>query len=375
MKTEALSNIQRDALILSTLQQVDGVGSRTLFSLLQIAGSPEAIWDASDAFLETHLPLQKKEKLQQVIARGLYEERLGIYERLGIHLVPITHPQYPRLLKEIHDPPPLLYVKGDLSALEGKTLGVVGTRMASEYGKQATEKLVEEVAPVGVSIISGLAAGIDTCAHWAALQHQLPTVAVFGCGLDVIFPSNNRRLSEEIVANGGALISEYPLGTQGSKYTFPQRNRIVAGLSHGILVVEGSVKSGALITARLALEEGRSVFAVPGNIFSPGAQGPLHLIKNGAIPVIAGDDILKDLNWSLNEPLAGAEKNIQQTLLFQDLSEEDRRLLELIPYDPVSIESVQFKSGLSSAQLGECLTMMELDGLIILLPGANVCRK
>lgn len=200
-------------------------------------------------------------------------------------------------------------------------------------------------------------------------------MAVFGCGLDVIFPSNNRRLSEEIVANGGALVSEYPLGTQGSKYTFPQRNRIVAGLSHGVLVVEGSVKSGALITARLALEEGRSVFAVPGNIFSPGSQGPLHLIKNGAIPVSAGEDILRDLNWSLDAFDKTFESSKQQTLLFQDLSEEDRRLLEWIPYDPVSIESVQLKTELSSAQLGERLTMMELDGLIILLPGANVCRK
>jgi DNA processing protein len=375
MKTEALSIVQRDALILSTLLQAEGVASRTLFPLLQLAGSPEALWDAPDAFFSEHLPPEKREALRAAKEQGLREERLAVYERLGIQLIPYTHPQYPRLLREIHDPPMLLYVKGNLSALEGKTLGIVGTRMASEYGKQATEKLVEEIAPAGVSIISGLAAGIDTCAHWAALHQRLPTVAVFGCGLDIVFPSSNRRLSEEIVANGGALVSEYPLGTQGSRFTFPQRNRIVAGLSHGVLVVEGSLKSGALITARLALEEGRSVFAVPGNIFSPGAQGPVHLIKNGAVPVSAGEDVLKDLNWSLQEPFTDTEKNIQQTLLFQDLSEEDRRLLELIPYDPVSIESIQLKSGLSSAQLGECLTMMELDGLIILLPGANVCRR
>jgi DNA processing protein len=149
----------------------------------------------------------------------------------------------------------------------------------------------------------------------------------------------------------------------------------VAGLSHGVLVVEGSVKSGALITARLALEEGRCVFAVPGNIYSAGAQGPLHLIKSGAAPVSCGDDILKDLNWALDEAARPLETSRQQSLLLEGISEEDRQLLELISYDPIPIEAVQLKSGLLSAQLGERLTMMELDGLVILLPGANVCRK
>lgn len=368
------SNVRQDALILSSLLQIRGVGNHSVFNWLQQAGSPEALWNAPASFWDQVSPA-KRALIQKKIDEGFNESWIETYERLGIQVIPYTHPRYPKLLKETHDPPLVLYIRGNLAALEGKNLAVVGTRMASEYGRNVTEKLISELAPAGISIISGLAAGIDTCAHWSALNHQLPTAAVFGSSLDVVFPSNNRRLSEKILAEGGVLISEYPLGTLCSKFTFPQRNRIVAGLSHGVLVVEGSHRSGSLITARLALEEGRTVFAVPGNIYAAGSQGPIRLIKNGAVPVTSGEDILKDMNWLPADEVVSFETTRQQSLLLDTLSEEDRQILELIPYDPTPIETIQAKSGLTSARLGECLTMMELDGLVILLPGANVCRK
>lgn len=368
-------NTQTDALILLALLQVEGVGNRLLSRLLQVAGSPQALWNAPYSFWEEVCPPQKRDLILKKINQGLPKDRLSFFERLGIKVIAYTDPSYPKLLKETHDAPLILYVRGSLEALSRKTLAVVGTRGITEYGRQVTKKLIAEVAPAGVSIISGLASGVDTCAHWAALNHQLPTVAVFGCGLDIIFPRSNQRLSDEILANGGALVSEYPLGTRGTQFTFPQRNRIVAGLSYGVLVIEGNIKSGALITARLAVDEGRTVFAVPGNILSAGSQGPLHLIKSGAVPVSSGDEILRDLNWSVDETANSIGNIQQQSLILQALSVEDRQLLELIPYDPVSIETIQPQSGLSSAQLGERLTMMELDGVINLLSGARVCRK
>ena len=384
--TQTQQDAQKDAMMLSALLQIHGFGNQTILRLLQKAGSPQSLWNAPDSFWEQSIPASQKDAILRKIDEGYDPERFLTYEKLGIQVIAFTDPQYPTLLKEIHNPPLVLHVKGNLSALHEKTISIVGTRMASDYGKKVTEKLVEELAGIQPAIVSGLAAGIDTCAHWAALKHQLPTIAVFGCGLDIIFPRTNQALSEGIVAHGGALVSEYPLTTPGSKFTYPQRNRIVAGLSQGVIVVEGSMKSGALITARLALEEGRSVYAVPGNIFSPGSQGPLHLIKSGAIPISQGQEILYDLGWiegehpdqslRLEPGLVPKSHHISQTQLpLLDIAEEDQKLIEKIPYDPMAIDLLQPKTGLSSAQLGEKLTLLELDGYIMLLPGANVCRK
>ncbi|HEY9687985.1 MAG TPA: DNA-processing protein DprA [Coleofasciculaceae cyanobacterium] len=384
MSTLSISKTHTDVLILQALAQVDGLGSKTLWLLLNDAGSPTVLWEVSEDFLKARLSEAKVRVFLRRREEGFKSEDLERCEAQGIQVIPCTDALYSPLLKEIHNPPLLLYVQGNLEALSGKTLAVVGTRNASEYGRQVTEKLIHDLQPAGVTIVSGLAAGIDTIAHWAALNEHLPTVAVFGCGLDVIFPRTNQRLSEEIVAQGGALVSEYPPGTPGSKYTYPQRNRIVAGLSHGVLVAEGDVRSGALITARLALEEGRTVFAVPGNIFSPGSQGPLYLIKNGAAPVASAEDLLRDLNWWLEPqqlslgvqpgtetvPVASEMDNLSA-----NLSEPEAQLLKSIPFDPVSVDSLPQACGLPSAGVNELLTLLELEGLIVLLPGAKVCRK
>ncbi len=392
MSTVITSGIsQEEILILQALLSIDGLGTRVLWSLLQDAGSPPALWQASDDFLQARLPKQKLAAFRNRREAGLNTDALAACHNLGIQVLPYTHPQYPVLLKESHQPPPLLYVQGSLEALGGKTLAVVGTRSLSEYGRQVTEKLVQDLQPAGVNIISGLAAGIDTVAHGAALNNGLTTVAVFGCGLDIIFPRSNQRLSEAIVEGGGALVSEYPPGTPGNKYTYPQRNRIVAGMSHGVLVVEGDVRSGSLITARLALEEGRSVFAVPGNIFSPGSQGPLHLIRNGAVPVACGEDMLRELSWWLPEHQTAGQLGLELASVGQaksqkpsvssssiealDLSEAEKTLLQAVSYDPMPVDDLPRACGMTSAQVNEGLTLLELEGLLVLLPGAKVCRR
>ena len=284
------------------------------------------------------------------------------------------------MLREIHNPPVMLFVKGNVNALTGRTLAVVGTRYATDYGRTITAHLVQGLHEAGLRdavIISGLAAGIDSCAHWAALEHGFLTTAVFGCGLDVIFPTGNKRLAAEILDRNGALVSEYPLGIGTSSFTFPQRNRIVAGLSYGVVVGEGGAKSGALITARLAAEEGRSVFAVPGNVLSPMSQGPVALLRSGAIAVASAADILEDLRW-----VVSPERQQQQRLLLIDnaaeLSETEQKLLALIAYDPVALDSVFIQAAerlkLPSAEVNTLLTTLELEGCVKLLPGACVCR-
>jgi DNA processing protein len=393
-RSDARDVYRQDALYLRALQEIDGLGRTTLTRLLLAAGTPEQLWEASSGFLTEHLSPAKARAFEKRRDAGLSDDWLLVLENTGMIALPCTDPRYPPLLREIHQPPFLLYIKGNLEAVTGKTLAVVGTRKASEYGKQSTDKLIRALRPANPTIISGLAAGIDTEAHWAAIRQELPTVAVFGCGLDIIYPSTNRTLSQAILTHGGAWVSEYPLGMQPNRATFPQRNRIVAGLSQGVLVIEGDVKSGAMITAKLGLEEGRSIFAVPGNIFSSGSQGPVQLLRQGAIPVTHGEDILKELSgWSPSTSSKAAlsvtnrtesEKiapglsplpDPSQDLVLAALEPSERALLDRIPYDPLAIEALGLQLGWPSARINETLTLLELEGLIVQLPGAQVCRK
>jgi DNA processing protein len=338
-----------------------------------------AVWQAPDAFFESHLP----PKLAQTIlaARQLprfnpldVEAMLAPYEAAGIHLIPLGAPAYPPLLAEIHNPPVLLFVQGNPQALVGKTLAVVGTRNISDYGQRVCQKLIGELAPAGPTIVSGLARGVDGAAHRQALVHQLPTVAVYGCGLDIITPVSHKGLAREILAADGACVSEYPLGVNASAYTFPQRNRIITGLSHGVLVVEGTLRSGSLISARLALEENRTVFVVPGNLFSPGAEGPHQLIRAGAVPVTAAPHILEELRWEPHRP-----EPLQAALPLGDTGPAapgptTDPILAAIGYDPTPIEAVIAKCGRPQSEVGPHLTLLELSGLIVTLPGATVRR-
>lgn len=276
-------------------------------------------------------------------------------EREGVEVLGKGNPGYPPLLQEIHDAPALLYVKGSLEGLNGAwTIGIVGTRKPSDYGIAVATRLAEDLGKAGASIISGLAVGIDAAAHLAALRAGAATVAVIGSGLDrnSFFPMGNWGISEKIIASGGAVVSEYPPGTPGLPHHFPERNRIIAGLSQGLVVVEAPEKSGALITARLALEENRDVFAVPGSIFSPVSRGPNRLIQEGAIPALGAEDIVRFYG-----------REAEKSSLIPDLGSDEAELLALLE-DAMSLEELKAESSLEVGKILALLSSLELKGLI-----------
>lgn len=279
-----------------------GFGSGTLARLYEKQGSMKAAWHASEHFLKSILSLPKLEVFLRRRDAGFSEEWLDLWRTQceGSKATPMafTDDAYPPLLKEISQFPLLLYVRGSLETLKlERNIAIVGTRRMSDYGREVTRTMISDLAIKKPCIVSGLAAGIDTEAHAGALVRGLPTIAVFGCGLDIIYPTQNKGLAEAIAANNGALITECEFGEIPTKHSFPRRNRIVAGLCHATVVVEGDIKSGAMITARYALEEGRTVYAVPGRISDVNAQGPLKLIQQGATPLLKAADLALDLGW------------------------------------------------------------------------------
>jgi DNA processing protein len=265
---------------------------------------------------------------------------------------------YPSLLREIDDSPPVLYLRGTLTEADRFALAVVGTRSASAYGQQVTARLASELARGQVTIVSGLALGIDALAHTSALEAGGRTIAVMACGLNIIYPAENVKLARRIVESGqGALISDYPLDVQPESANFPARNRIISGLSQGVLVVEAGEKSGALITAGFALKQGREVFAVPGNIFSTRSVGANRLIQDGARPVLEVKDILGALNLFM------IPQEMEMQLALPENAEE-RALLSLLSHEPVHIDEIIRSSNLPAPIVTATLTMLELKGLI-----------
>ncbi len=277
---------------------------------------------------------------------------------------------YPELLARIKDPPRLLYIVGDPAVLHLPSLAIVGSRNPTSGGARNAFEFARYLAASGFCIVSGLAAGIDAAAHRGALDAKAPTVAFLGHGIDIIYPAQNRGLAEKI-AEGGALVSEYPLGMQPRKPFFPQRNRLISGLSLGTLVVEAARQSGSLITARLAAEQGREVFAMPGSIHNPLARGCHQLIRDGAKLVESGDDIVSEL-----APLAG---HVMQTSL-ESTASPDRpetrdpeyvKLREHLGHDPVSIDELAKRSGLTIGEVSSMLLILELDGIVEKLSGGR----
>jgi|SRR5579883_121528 len=273
---------------------------------------------------------------------------------------------YPALLREIDDAPPVLYVRGTLTEADRFALAVVGTRNSDEYGRQATERLVTGLARGQVTIVSGLALGIDSLAHCAALEAGGRTIAVLACGLDMVYPRQNLALARRIVESGqGALLSEYPLGMRPESGSFPARNRIISGISQGVLVVQAGEKSGALITADRAIKQGREVFAVPGSIFASRSAGTNRLIRDGAHAVLEVNDILESLNIFMI-PL---RMEVQQTL---PENVEERDLLALLGPEPIYIDELIVNSQLPAPTVTATLTLLELKGLVKIVGGAQV---
>lgn len=288
-------------------------------------------------------------------------------ERLGVTLVCFGEPDYPALLANIYKPPMVLYVKGDSGLLGLEGLAVVGSRAATSYGLKIARELSGKLAAKGLVIFSGLALGIDTAAHAGALAVGGKTVAVLGCGLDVSYPKSNWRLAEQI-AQAGAMVSEYPLGTPPDAFRFPERNRIISGLGRGVLVVEAAQRSGSLITARLALEEGREVFAIPGRVDSVKSAGAHRLLQEGAKLVGGIDDILDEMGW-LSETSSRGSTPSAQPPPEEPLGPEEARVLAVLEAYPKHIDSIITQARLSPAKVNELLLRLELQGLIESLPG------
>ena len=308
---------------------------------LKAAGLPGA---ARTAFLAARDDISPEAELEQL-------------ERLGIQALTWHDDAYPSRLKEIYDRPPVLYMRGQLTAADEWALALVGTRRATAYGRQAAEELAAGLARAGVTVVSGLARGIDTIGHRASLAAGGRTIAALACGLDMVYPPENLKLAQEVMEQG-ALVSDYPLGTQPRSEFFPRRNRIMVGLSLGVLVVEGDVKSGALITARQALDENREVFAVPGSIYSPTYRGVNWLIQAGQAKLVTRvEDILEELNLTM----ASHQMEAKELLPADDT---EASLLRVLSGEPIHIDDVRRESGLAIDAVSSALAMLELKGMV-----------
>jgi len=298
-------------------------------------------------------------------------------ERHGIEIVSWQQPDYPEALRHIHDAPLVLFARGDVRLLSYEQIGIIGSRNATPAGLDHARRFAAELSNRNLLVTSGLALGVDGAAHAGALDAGHATIAVIGCGLDRIYPNQHRRLGERVIEEG-LMVSEYPPGTPARAAHFPQRNRIISGLSRGILVVEAGLKSGSLITARMALEQGREVFAIPGSIHSPVARGCHHLIKQGARLVDTVDDILEELgaSWSLPSgcavsALAPVKRSGDSSVASptQALDRREIAVFEALGYDPQSTDALCSATGLPADQLVQSLLLLELEGLVSSAPG------
>ncbi|MDP9314890.1 MAG: DNA-processing protein DprA [Chloroflexota bacterium] len=346
-----------DLLFYLGFSRVAGIGPARLDRLLAYCGTLRNAWYATvDELVAAGLDARSSRALvqtrQTLDLQAEYERAVAA----GIRLISRDDPTYPALLAQTTNPPFLLYVRGTLIENDRWALAVVGTRQASTYGKEVTRKLVAGLVAAGVTIVSGLALGIDAVAHSAALAAGGRTLAVLGSGVDQIYPLTNLPLGQAVMQQG-AVVSEYPVGTLPAATNFPPRNRLISGLALGVLVVEAAPKSGALITAQFAGEQGREVFAIPGNIFSPRSEGTHRLIKDGASLVTSVDDILDALN------LQTAVVQQEMTAIMPETPIE-AALLALVEDEPQHIDELRRESGLGIADVSATMTLLELKGLV-----------
>ncbi|MCR4345762.1 MAG: DNA-processing protein DprA [Sulfuricaulis sp.] len=354
------------------LRQLPGVGTRTQHELLENFGSIENIFSASRGQLDKALA-GKSEAVNSILAgpaTAAFQTELDWLNRPGHHLLVWSDTDYPRLLREIADPPVLLHVMGNRQVLSSPQVAIVGSRNPSPMGRENAQAFARSLAGAGLTVTSGLALGVDAAAHRGALAAGGMTIAVAGTGLDRVYPARHRDLAHEIVTHG-ALVSEFALGTPPLPENFPIRNRLISGLSLGTLVVEAALQSGSLITARLATEQGREVFAIPGSIHAPQSRGCHALIRQGAKLVETAQDILEELG-----PLASVARHItpDSTMSTLALDPPMAVLLQQIGHDPVSVDALIERSGLTADVVSSMLLQMELNGLVLSCPGGKVQR-
>lgn len=337
--------------------KVPGIGAARVRVLLDFFGDLEVAWHAPARDLQQagldQRSLASLVSVRETLDLGAEMERL---QQAGVQVVTWPDDAYPPNLRQAYNAPPVLYVRGSLETRDEWAVAVVGTRRASVYGKEAARMVCTGLAQAGVTVVSGMAQGIDTVAHRACLDAGGRTIAVLGCGVDVVYPAQNARLAGEIVERG-ALISEYALGTQPDSRNFPPRNRIISGLTLGTVVVEGDMGSGALITAGFALEQGRDVFAVPGNIFARASRGTNHLIQQGAKLVTQVGDVLEELNLTMVSEQAQARTVIPE-------NKTEAVLLERLSAEPIHVDALGRAVDLPIAQVTSTLALMELKGMV-----------
>jgi len=351
--------------------KISDIGPKRFYKLLEFFGSTDAAWKAKSGEISKILNLSPK------ISSRLFEEKnniipereVEVIHKNKVNVLTIEDALYPENLKTIHYPPPVLYFKGTILESDKNSISIVGSRKATYYGKMVAEKISKDLALAGLTIISGMARGIDTAAHKGALSVSGRTIAVLGCGIDHIYPPENRRLAQEI-QESGAVISEFSLSTLPERQNFPRRNRVISGLSLGTVVVEAAEKSGALITADFALEQGREVFAIPGNINSPLSNGSHNLIKQGAKLVENYQDILEEIHIVL--PQKTAEKEIVKENT--SLTEEEKIIYRIIAKEPTQIDEIIGVSKLSAGKVSEILLNLELKDLIKEIEGKRFIK-
>jgi len=363
-----MSSCYREWILLS---KIPHLGPKKCRELVEYFGSPQEVLSASFDKL-ADIPGVGKEIAKVITkkARNIsVEEDLKLIKKFNVQIITFQDSRYPFNLQNIFDPPPLLYVRGELREEDKDALAIVGTRRATIYGKLVARRLAREIAEEGITIVSGMARGIDTAAHWGVLEVGGRTIAVLGSGVDTVYPPENKQLMDKIIEKG-AVVSEFPLKSIPEAPHFPQRNRIISGLSRGVLVVEAPLKSGALITAEFALEQGREVFSVPGSINSPKSQGTNRLLKEGAKLVERAEDIFEELNFS---PVLSRVEVVKNKELL--LSSEEKKIFEFIKEEPLHIDSLVEKSEFSASIVAAILTKLQIKGFIKEFPGKVFVRS
>jgi DNA processing protein len=357
------------------LNNVPGVGKVFYKRLILRFGCPDEVFRAPE------IELMRIEGARPAAVKAIKEfngwdkagDELARTEKCGAGIITYADKEYPANLREIHDPPPYLYVRGTLRADDKVAVAMVGSRMATNYGKQVTRSFARELASKGITIVSGGARGIDTEAHRGALASKGRTISVLGCGINVTYPAENKELYD-LISESGAVVTEYPVGTPPEPNNFPPRNRIISGMSLGVVVIEAAGDSGSLITASYCLEQGREVYAVPGSVASPTSRGTNSLIKRGAKLVESSKDVMLDLFPSLKGYLK--EFDLEGTQAPKtELGPEETALFGFIGLDPVHIDTLASKSGLSVSKASSLLLNMELKGAVRQVAGMRYVRE
>ncbi len=356
MVLDSHDNLMERAFLVA-LSQVTHIGPVRLGRLRDRFGTLDLAWSADERDL---LSVLDERTCRAVLVARSNNDPARVLERLtgfGAQVVTVLDDDYPRILREIPGPPPVLYFRGSLPAQDDVTIAMVGTRRATSYGREATTRIASDLAAAGVTIVSGLAKGIDGCAHRAALEAGGRTIAVMASGVDIVYPTEHRQLAERIVESG-ALLSDYPPGTKPDAPNFPARNRIISGLSLATIVVEAPARSGALITVGFAADQGRDVYAVPGSIFSNASDGTNNLLRQGATPLTCAADLLDDLQLS---PAIPEDEPAQAAF---PMTDDERAIYALVTAEPQHIDELAYSAGVTISQASALMTMLELKGLV-----------